>query len=66
MSLFPWRISITLSYDITLVIGFFNVLNGTFIPGFSMLSDIFKVKRVFILTGTTLLLTFTVTHNDKR
>ena len=57
--LFSWRFSITLSYryDITLVIGFFNVLNGTFIPGFSMLSGQFSLEL--------LLLTFSVTHNDK-
>ena len=55
-SLFSWRFSITLSYryDITLAIGFLNVLNGTFIPGFSMLSGIFRVNRVFDLAGNTL------------
>ena len=53
-------------YDITLVIGFFNVINGTFIPGFSILSGIFRVSRVFGLTRTTLLLTLSITHNDKR
>ena len=46
--LFSWRFSITLSYkyDITLVIGSLGVLNGTFIPGFSMLSGIFRINKV--------------------
>ena len=39
---------------IVMVIWFLNVLNGTFIPGFSMLSVISRVNKIFVLTGTTL------------
>lgn len=66
-SLFSWIFSITLThrYDVTLVIGFFNVLKGNFILGFSIFSGIFSANRVFVITETTLLLTFSVTYNGK-